>query len=300
MEDRLRKFGRLVEAQSFTKAAVLLHISQPALTTAIKKLERELHAELLVRSSRTFTLTAAGQIAYEAAKELGVQTHNLKLRLQEAANEKVALNLGMIDSIADLLFVQGNYLHELEEGTHLSLTVNNSAQLIKQVTQDELDIALIAKPARLAQSLRMELLAEEPLVVVTRTENYPSVIKDLAQNRISHFLGYNQNSQTYQLVERYFQQHGVLIQPVFYSTSPEIMLQLVLAGRGTAVLPYLIVKGHLKKGSLAAIRLKSSRGIARQIMSITREGQAVPTEAKRLLDKAQNELSRLYAEARVS
>src|SRR5688572_9285664 len=105
MEDRLYKFARLVDAGSFTKAAAAMHISQPALTTAIKKLERELHAELLIRDSHTFRLTAAGAVAYDTAKELSTQARNLKLRLSEAADRKVHLNLGMIDSVADLLFV---------------------------------------------------------------------------------------------------------------------------------------------------------------------------------------------------
>lgn len=298
MEDRLYKFARLVEAQTFTKAAARMHISQPALTTAIKKLERELHAELLVRSSHTFALTAAGQIAYEAAKELGKQTHNLRLRLQEAANEKTALNLGMIDSIADLLFVHGNHLHELEEGARLSLTVNNSAQLIKQVSQDELDIALIAQPAHLPQTLRADLVAEEPLVLVTSSTNHESVLRDLGQSRITHFLGYNQNSQTYQLIERYFQKHDIQVQPSFYSTSPEIMRQLVRAGRGTAVLPYLLVKKDLAERRLVNVTPRDGAGISRRIMSVRRNGRAVPTAAEQLLARARSRLQALNTESR--
>ncbi len=296
MEDRLYKFARLVEAQTFTKAAAQMHISQPALTTAIKKLERELQAELVVRGSHTFALTVAGEIAYEAAKELSIQTRNLKLRLREAADEKIALNLGMIDSIADLLFVHGRHLHELEEGARLSLTVNNSAQLIKQVSQDELDLALIAEPAHVPQTLKAELVAEEPLVLVTNKDNHARVIKDLTKKRITSFLGYNQSSQTYQLIERHFQKYGIMLQPAFYSTSPEIMRQLVLGGRGTAVLPYLLVKKDLAEGRLISIVLRKGTGITRRIMSLRRNGRAMPTSAARLLTHARDELQALSKE----
>lgn len=298
MEDRLYKFARLVEVHSFTKAAAQLHISQPALTTAIKKLERELHTELLVRGGHTFVLTGAGQIAYEAAKELSARTHNLKLRLQEAASEKITLNLGMIDSIANLLFVHGKHLRELEQGTRLSLTINNSAQLIRLVTEDELDVALVAEPAHLPGSLEAEVLAEEPLVMVTAAGNRLSVLKELHKKRVGSFLGYNQNSRTYQLVERAFTQHGVSLQTTFYSTSPEIMLQLVLAGRGTAVLPYLLIKNDLAAGRLATIKLGKQGTIDRRIMSLRRSGRSIPSSAQGLLHQTQADLRVLREEAR--
>ena len=276
-----------------------MHISQPALTTAIKKLERELHAELLVRGGHTFRLTTAGELAYATAKELGVQTSNLKLRLREAADEKVALNLGMIDSIADLLFVHGDQLQELEEGVRLSLTVNNSTQLIQLVANDDLEVALIAAPAQPLTALEVTPIAEEPLVLVAATAALQQVMDGLRRGRIEHFLGYNQNSQTYQLVERHFKEHGVSLQTTFYSTSPEIMLQLVLAGRGAAVLPYLLVKNDLTAGNLKAIATRGDKNgyINRQIVSINRTGRAVPKSAQRLLASCQSRLTLLRGEA---
>jgi len=299
MEDRLYKFARLVEAHSFTKAAAELHISQPALTTAIKKLERELHAELLVRGGHTFELTSAGRMAYRAAKELSIHVHNLTLQLREAAQEKVALNLGMIDSIADLLFVHGDHLTELEHDAELSLTVNNSSQLIRQIAHDELDVALIAEPERLPGTLTAELLAEEPLVLVTAAVNGAEVLRELRAKRLHHFLGYNRNSQTYQLVAQHFNQKGITLQTTFYSTSPEIMRRLVLAGRGSAVLPYLLVKDDLAAGRLSAVAPGSGVGnVVRRIVSLHRTGRTIPQSANGLLLRAKNELSQLQKEVK--
>lgn len=230
MEDRLQKFAKLVEMHSFTKAAQALHISQPALTTAIKKLERELRAELIVRDSHTFSLTSAGMIAYRTAKDLAAHTENLRLNLLEHANEKVPLRIGMIDSIADLLFVHGDYLQDLERQTHLSLTVNNSAQLLELLEHDELDIALVAEPARVPRMLVSQSVGKEPLVFVANAANV-SLQNEIAEKHISHFLSYNQNSRTHQLIESYFARHNIQLEPTFYSTSPEIMLQMVLANR---------------------------------------------------------------------
>jgi len=288
----------LVEARSFTKAAQRMHISQPALTAAIQKLERELHTELLVRTGHGFTLTAAGRIAYDAAKDLTVRMRNLRVQLLEATRQKVALTVGTIDSIAELLFVQGSGLRQIEQNAQLSLTINNSAQLVLAVEHDELDVAVIAEPPHTPPNLRMEIVGEEPLVLVTSREQLADVRQALLAGQLKQFLAYNHNSQTYQLVERFLEQHGIAVQPSFYSTSPEIMLQLVLAGQGTAVLPYLLVRGHLQTGTLKMLHIGDEQVITRRIVSIRRAGRAVPAAAQQLLQQATDDLRLLATAAR--
>lgn len=297
MEDRLYKFAKLVDAGSFTRGAKAMHISQPALTTAVKKLERELHSELLIRGSHEFRLTAAGQMAYDTAKQIGLQADNLKTRLAEISSQKIELRLGMIDSLADMLFVNGDSLSELEQGTHLSLTVDNSDRLIDYIERDELDLALVANPSALPANLMTINLGKEPLVLVTHKELARQVKDELKQEHLGNFLGYNQHSHTYQLVKQHFADHGVELKHSFYSTSPEIMLELILAKRGVAALPYMLVKQHLADGTLAAIKFRKSCVIARNIVSVHRSGRSMPLEANGLLAKTQSHLALLNAEA---
>jgi DNA-binding transcriptional LysR family regulator len=297
MEDRLYKFAKLVDAGSYTKAAQRMHISQPALTTAIKKLERELHAELLIRDSHTFRLTAAGAAAYETAKALSIQANNLKLRLAEAAEHKVSLKLGMIDSIANLLFINNDDFKELEQGTHLSLTVDNSTQLIRYIEHDELDIALIAKCPAIPTALMAIDLGKEPLVLVAHASQAVNVRRELANRELHHFLSYNQDSRTQTLIASHFTKHDIELYPSFYSTSPEIMLQLVLAKRGVAVLPYLLVKPYLAKHSLETIRIGDSSVVSRNIASVHRSGRSLPDQTTKLLSRTSTLLNRLNAEA---
>jgi DNA-binding transcriptional LysR family regulator len=297
MEDRLQKFARLVDAGSFTKGAEAIHISQPALTTAIKKLERELHAELLIRGRREFRLTAAGVMAYDTAKQLRVEAQNLKQRLQEAQGTRISLNLGMIDSLADMLFVHSRVLSKLEQNTRLSLTVDNTDRLIRNIEHDDLDVALIASPSSLPSSLMSINLGQEPLVLVTHTSNLEQVNKELAEGQLHNFLGYNQNSHTYQLVSQHLARQGVSAEHRFYSTSPGIMLELVLSKRGTAALPYLLVKTYLESGKLLAVKAKANPVIARNIVSLHRSGRQLPSEVNTLLAQTQKQLTTLMQQA---
>jgi len=67
---QLRYFCTVVEAGSFTAAALLLHMSQPPLSLAITKLERELGVQLLVRGARGVVPTPAGRVLVEAGTRL--------------------------------------------------------------------------------------------------------------------------------------------------------------------------------------------------------------------------------------
>ena len=58
---QLRAFVTVAELKSFTRAAVLLHVSQPALTVQIRNLEESLHCRLLDRTSRAVDLTRIGR-----------------------------------------------------------------------------------------------------------------------------------------------------------------------------------------------------------------------------------------------
>lgn len=76
-------FNTIWEARSFTKAAEILHVSQPALSQSIKKLEREL-GFLLFKRGKNLELTEMGTILYSYSKEL--------LRVKDRLNEAVLDN----------------------------------------------------------------------------------------------------------------------------------------------------------------------------------------------------------------
>src|SRR5690242_3565260 len=126
MEDRLRKLVALVDAGSFTAAAHHLHMSQPALSVAIAKLERELKSPLIVHGIRPITLTPAGTLAYEAGRDIATQNANLKTRLAELAHQTLHVSIGMIDSVASTLLTSPTSVDNLERQAVVTLAVDNS------------------------------------------------------------------------------------------------------------------------------------------------------------------------------
>lgn len=292
MEERLRKFAHLVEAGSFTKAAAELHVSQPALSIAIAKLERELKVRLWLRGVRPLTLTREGAVAYRAAKDLAIQADNLKLRLAELANQPIAISIGMIDSVANALFASGSGL-EMLKGASVSIVVNNSRYLAEAVERGDLDIAFIAEqPRRLPQSLEARPLATEPLVVVASHQR-PTPRGKL----LPDFIAYDQPSNTFHLVNEALKDYGMSPTTTFYSTSPELMLRLVQLNKGIAALPYLMVRDQIQAGGLKRLGGKTPWLVRRKIIALKRRDRDLPLVVRQLTKQTAEAINQLLAQA---
>lgn len=295
MHNRLEFFIKLVDTGSFTKAAKDLHLSQPALSIAIQKLERELDTKLIIRSHRSFKLTEAGKIAYSTAKDLSQLTDKLKFKLAELANQKPSVAIGMIDSIAYALISHGDKFAELDSHIKLSLSINDSANLISALQREEIDIAVVAEQTTpLPSTLSEKYLSKEPLVIVTHTAALDNVKKDIKDHRINNFLSYNQGSNSATIIQQTLSKRGVEIFPVFYSTSPEMLLRVVLAKRGTAVLPYVLCKQYLQSKELSIVKIGKQSIIDRGISLVTHNNQQLSP----LLLKASGQVSKVHDQLR--
>jgi DNA-binding transcriptional LysR family regulator len=251
MEERLQKFVKLVEAGSFTKAAEIMHISQPALTVAIAKLERELGAQLLVRDTRPLELTEAGRVAYEAGIAQGVVLDNLHTELSDLAGRRLSVRIGLVDSVAATLFAHSAPLAELEKQADVSVIVNDSHHLQRAVDERALDVAVVvADDARQSSS---ERLANELMVLVCAPHVAAIQQAKLTAGQLTDFISYDQPSRTAEVIEKSLQKKGVMITSRLQSSSPEVMCRMVVSGTGVAVLPYVVVRSMLVTKALAVL-----------------------------------------------
>lgn len=276
MDDRLQKFAQLIDAGSFTKAAEKLHISQPALSTAISKLEHELHTTLLIRGTRSLKLTPSGEVAYAHAKESAVRSGNLKLRIAATMLSKLNVRIGMIDSIADVLLSREPGLSELERHASVSLVVNNSRYLLNAIVRDDIDLAFVVAQADHPGSIATESIGPEPLELVCHHTQQKALQQALQRRSLPSFISYNQGSTTFRIVQDVLHKHQIAHQPTLFSTSPEVICKLVLAGKGAAVLPYLMVRDLLLAGELTTLNLGETPVIDRPIETIHHRDKLLP------------------------
>ena len=94
---QLLQFKTIAECKTMTQAAEKLHISQPALSTGLKKLEEELGVQLFERKKNNITLNKAGKIAFTYACAILGQAEEMKNTFRQYAKENNLIKLGFCD-----------------------------------------------------------------------------------------------------------------------------------------------------------------------------------------------------------
>jgi DNA-binding transcriptional LysR family regulator len=155
------------EELHFGRAAERLHLAQPPLSQAIRKLERELGVQLLDRTSRVVTPTETGRVfAEEARKVLTSFEAAIAEARQASAGRDAALAIGCVPHLP--LAVVRRFLGELREReptidpevTHLL-----SLELIRRVREGTLDFAIVHRAEYSGVEME-EIAVGEPLVAV--------------------------------------------------------------------------------------------------------------------------------------
>lgn len=94
---QLHNFKLIAETGSLTRAAEQLHISQPAMSAMLKKLEEELHTELFDRSANRIHLNPVGEIALVHVNNILRSVEQMKSDLLYASQQNVTLSVAFCD-----------------------------------------------------------------------------------------------------------------------------------------------------------------------------------------------------------
>lgn len=244
----LRYFAKIVEAGSFSRAAALIHIAQPALSKQIAELEDEFGVTLLHRSARGITPTVAGEVLYQEALKLMRLVDNLPAIVRSSQGDvHGVVCFGMASTMAPAL--TGKML-EICRSTLPKVTLRfvtgDSLTLREKVASHAIDIAIVfedepevgftrevlfrqrlylasPKGAAHASSISLQEISALPLVLPTPT----NVLR--------------------RLLDRVFAQTNITLEPIAESDLFDVMMSAVQTGLGHAVLPkgdFSDVPGH--------------------------------------------------------
>ncbi|MBO4411577.1 MAG: LysR family transcriptional regulator [Lachnospiraceae bacterium] len=179
----LRYFVTVAEESNITRAAKLLHISQPPLSQQIQNLETELGTNLFLRGHRQLTLTDAGTLLYQRAKDI-------LLLVEKAETEIRALNVGMAGTVSiglvegmapDIAAEWFEGFHAEHPGVRFRILDGNSDDLIEKMRGGLISMAVITTPydQQLLNSFRV---GQEKMVALLN-RNHPLASKPILDIR---------------------------------------------------------------------------------------------------------------------
>ncbi len=241
----LKYFVTLAEMRHFSHAADACYVSQPTLSTQIKKLEEELGVQLVERAPRKVMLTPIGEEVAERARSVLRDLDQIHALARRAKDPSAGiLRLGIFPTLAPYLLphVVPRIRQRLPK-LQLQLFEEKTANILTMLHQGKLDAGIMAEPID-DDSLQFEPLFEEPFVVALPDE-HPMAGRDaisLDDLRGQELLlledGHCLRDQALEVC----QLSGAHEKVDFHATSMETLRQMVAANVGVTLMPMLSVK----------------------------------------------------------
>ncbi|MEG0275574.1 MAG: LysR family transcriptional regulator [Coprobacillus sp.] len=159
-------FKTIVEAGTISKAADILHMAQPPLSTQLKQLEDELGVQLLIRGHRKVELTTAGRLFYKRSLQMISLSETTLHEMKNTQNE--TLHIGITSSNSALIYNINNYLFQ---NPQLSFRIHEGTtyEMIDLLNAHNIDIGIVRTPFDQSQ-VNAFYLDEEPMVAVGSQE----------------------------------------------------------------------------------------------------------------------------------
>lgn len=275
----LRYLVAVADLRHFGKAAEACYVSQPTLSTQIKKLEEFLGVQLIERNNKQVMLTPVGAEVVERARRVLHQVDDL-IELCRASRDPLSgeIRLGFIPTIAPyLLPYLVPVLRERLPRLKPYLYEDQTARLVERLRRGEVDAALMAVPVDAPDLRYVELFAEPFLLALPvdhpLTAKERVTLDDLKEHRLLLLdEGHCLRDQALDICNM----AGVRHEDEFRATSLETLRQMVASGAGITFLPELSAHANAANPNAAAIVLRrfESPQPRRQMALYWRKGSA--------------------------
>ncbi len=252
---QLKVFEAVARLSSYSRAAEELHLTQPAVSTQIRKLEGHAGLPLFEQLGKKIFLTAAGS-------ELLHHCHLIVQQFEEAEAAMThfkgvsggRLNVAVIsagDYFLPSLLVEFARRHE---GVEINLSVHNRGDLLTQLGDNLTDLAVMVRPPDDADTVA-EPFAPHPYLIVAPRDHALVQERGIALSRLVRepFIVREPGSDTRHSMADALGRHHAHVNVALEVKSTETIKQAVIAGMGVAFLSGHTVSRELRDGSLVAL-----------------------------------------------
>ena len=236
----LKTFLALADERSFTSAGKTLGLTQSAVSQQIRLLERELGAELVIRSNKLVGLTPAGEILRQSAHRILENLDQARSLIAEGStNGGGHLNVGAPSSICQMLMPSVvAAFHKQFPATHLSIIAVDQSDAIERLVRRDIDFALTLAPVR-HKALAFAEAGRDEITVVVSDQNPMSRLDRLHGSDLhsrAMILPPNPNSE-YAAWSSFMLESGAFPRITLETDSLELAIALVRAEVGLTVAP---------------------------------------------------------------
>lgn len=256
---QLTVFRAVAGHMNFSKAALELHLSQPAVSAQIKALESHAGLPLFERFGKRLYLTAAGTelMHYSRAiAELFREADDAMAQLKGGARGK--LNVAVI-SAGDYFFPRllAEFVRR-HPGVTLNLEVHNREGVLRQLSENLTDLAIMVRPPDDDDDIMYEAFAPHAYVIVAPPGHALAGERSIFLDRLlsEPFIVRERGSDTWKSMQDAFRERAGDVRAVMEIRSNETIKQAVIAGMGVSFLSSHAVALDVRVGNLVMLDVK--------------------------------------------
>ena len=235
----LATFRLVVQRGSFSAAADVLGISQPAVSLQVRQLEQFLQTRLIERTGRGVKATAAGMALLSHGERIE-QAVNEAVQSVNDCSQNVSGTISLGTGATACIHLLPPLLQQLRERYPMlvvGVTTGNTQDITRAVEENRLDMGLVTLPAS-GRGLDITAVMREEFVFISadaQAEFSPEGLQSLP------LIAFEAGSGTRALIDGWFQQAGLQVTPVMQLGSIEAIKRMVAAGLGYSIIPRMAV-----------------------------------------------------------
>lgn len=257
----LKLFHAVASFLSLSRAAEELHISQPAVSIQIKKLEEEIGLKLFERKGRQVYLTQSGIILYRYTTKIfdlvGQATAEL-YSLKGTIWGKVQVGASNTPGIYIMPRILGKYKKKYPDVV-TNLHVKTTYEIENMLYQNQLDFAIMGGGVSREDIFNLEKLMVDEVVLAVSPEN------PLAQRGIvtaeelikEQYITHEHNSALFRLVENIVEELGLPFTVAMSLGSIDAIKQAISYNLGISFVPRISIELELELGLIKEIKIKN-------------------------------------------
>lgn len=246
--EHLALFLKIAQEKSISKVASASHISQPALSLQMQKIEDALNCKLFERSNRGIQLTDAGNITKRYAAQLMFTYDQFMEELHNLRNHNDTCRV-VATQVAANYAIPCTLVKAKEKFPDYTFTLASmpSRDVIRQVTGNQADIGFIVGETKDGGLYCRNVFSDQIVLVAAKDYN---VKTSLSINNLKHYplVLLDKNYSSYRMMADQLKGMGFSMEDFnvsYHLDSTESVKSMVISGNGLSFLPYMAVKKEI-------------------------------------------------------
>ncbi len=283
---QLKLFESVARNGSYTRAAEELHLSQPAVSIQVKRLESQLDLQLFEKVGKKVLLTTAGRKVLQASAAILDQVDWLKDAIDEINGSVTGpLQVAVVTTAKYFMpHLLGSFLQQ-HPAVEPSLKFTNRARVVDRLFNSEDDFVVMGQIPQSDRLVSYPFLNN--ILGIVAPVDHPLVGESaipLEQLLDERFLMREPGSGTRSVFEQQLEQHNLSkIEPYMELGSSEAIKQGVMAGLGIAIVSHHSIQLELESGKLALLDVEGFP-LIRRWYAVHRKGCKLSLAAQTFLE----------------